>query len=361
MCVLAFLGGPMSALAKTANSLPSESWSVRLATTWRLPSGAYEVGVLQAQSGQALTVVSRVPIPTRAHAVIVEPKGTLLAVARRPGDWLMRLTPQGRVVQKQWIEPDRAFNGHVWASADGRTLCTSETDLSDGQGLLGVRDARTLQKLREWKTHGMDPHAFQRDAEGHWMVANGGIPTLPETGRLKINLSQMDASLVRLHRDSGELLGQWRLDDPRMSLRHMAWSADRKTLGLALQSEHDDAQRKAAAPVLAWFDAAGRGSLRTAPQAENLAGYAGDIAAVSVHTWVVSCPKANRAAWWRGGRWAGTSEAPGVCALLPSQPDRLWLGGADAAHLAPHADVSSAETSSIQLPGIELDNHWVSY
>ena len=217
---------------------------MHLATTWRLPDGRHEAGVLQLQPGQSVSVRSRVALPTRAHAVVAEPGGTLLVVARRPGDWLMRFTREGRVLRKHWIKPDRAFNGHVWVAADGRTLCTTETDLDTAQGLIGVRDAQTLEKIDEWRTHGMDPHALLRDADGHWMVANGGIPTLPETGRAKRDLGAMNASLVRLHRDTGVLMGQWRLDDPRLSLRHLAWN-EQGMLGVALQGEHDEPQAKA--------------------------------------------------------------------------------------------------------------------
>jgi hypothetical protein len=69
----------------------------------------------------------------------------------------------------------------------------------------------------------MDPHELLLDADGSLVVANGGIPALPETGRLKIHMDRMDASLVRLDTRTGALRGQWRLADKRLSLRHIAW------------------------------------------------------------------------------------------------------------------------------------------
>ena len=48
----------------------------------------------------------------------------------------------------------------------------------------------------------------------------------------------MDASLVALHPGNGELLGQWRLADPYLSMRHLAWDARHQRLGIALQAEH---------------------------------------------------------------------------------------------------------------------------
>jgi hypothetical protein len=125
-------------------------------------------------------VSAALDVPTRAHGVWAEAGGTLLAVARRPGDWLLRWRPDaaqgGKAIAWGWIEPDRAFNGHVIASPDGKRLYTTETNLETGQGLIGLRDAATLEKTGEWPTHGMDPHELLLDADGSLVVANGGIP-----------------------------------------------------------------------------------------------------------------------------------------------------------------------------------------
>jgi hypothetical protein len=229
-----------------------------------LGGGARLPGRRAGAARRALQVSAALDVPTRAHGVWAERGGTLLAVARRPGDWLLRWRPEGegggKAIAWGWAEPDRAFNGHVIASPDGKTLYTTETNLETGQGLIGLRDAGTLEKTGEWPTHGMDPHELLLDGDGSLVVANGGIPALPETGRLKIHMNRMDASLVRLDTRNGALLGQWRLADKRLSLRHMAWglapaAGGPRALGIALQAEHDDIAAKiAAAPVLALFD-----------------------------------------------------------------------------------------------------------
>jgi hypothetical protein len=41
-------------------------------------------------------VSAALDVPTRAHGVWAEAGGTLLAVARRPGDWLLRWRPDAR-------------------------------------------------------------------------------------------------------------------------------------------------------------------------------------------------------------------------------------------------------------------------
>jgi hypothetical protein len=286
-------------------------------------------------------------VPTRAHALLREPGGTLLAVARRPGDWLLRWDQAGHALAWRWIEPRRAFTGHV--VSDGRTLYISETDLDTGAGLIGARDAGTLEKRAEWPTHGIDPHQLVLDADGHLLVANGGVPTRPETGRMKLDLERMDSSLVRLDAGSGELLGQWRLADRRLSLRHLAWNG--AILGIALQAEHDDAQAKSRAPVLALFD--GRG-LRAVAAPEPLAGYGGSIVPLGAG-FAVSCPRRQGVAIYGAEGFQTLVDLPEACPLALSQ-GRLWAGGRlRALALATDAD----PTLAAGVPDIRLDNHWV--
>ena len=346
----------------------------QLVTAWEAADG-YRVGIL-ATKGQALEIRSALEVPTRAHGVWVEKTGTLLAVSRRPGDWLLRWTPgsgtDGKALQWAWSDPDRAFNGHVISSADGKWLYTTETDLETGQGLIGVRRATTLEKTAEWPTHGMDPHELLLDDDGSLVVANGGIPALPETGRIKIHLDRMDASLVRLQPSNGALLGQWRLPDQRLSLRHIAWGPARsagtkRLLGLALQGEHADAAAKANAPVLATFD--GRAlRVHEATGGPALSGYGGDIACTS-DSFAVSCPRANGVARWRvDGKWLGFTALNEACALAtvevhaaPRQRSGrhgdssvLWTGGRSSAT----ADDGLGNLQSRLVRDLRIDNHW---
>ncbi|EJL89538.1 hypothetical protein PMI15_00601 [Polaromonas sp. CF318] len=355
----ASLAAPFTASSMAAAHTP------RLVTAWEGENG-YRVGVLT-QRGAALAVSAALDVPTRAHGVWAESGGSLLAVARRPGDWLLRWKPDaaggGQALVWGWIEPDRAFNGHVVASPDGRLLYTTETNLETGQGLIGLRDAATLEKTGEWPTHGMDPHELLLGADGSLMVANGGIPALPETGRLKIHMDRMDASLVRLDTRSGALLGQWRLADQRLSLRHIAWgepvasgAPGQRQLGIALQAEHDDAAAKAAAPVLAMFDGQ-RLQTHDAGPGQQLAGYGGDIAPTA-GGFAVSCPRANGVALWRAdGRWAGFLPLQEACALATAAPGgepSLWAAG----RLAALTQDSRGATRASALKDLRLDNHW---
>jgi hypothetical protein len=334
---------------------------IALAAAWQT-GNEYQVGVLQQDSAGALRIVQALDVPTRAHGLLREASGALLAVARRPGDWLLRWDRAGRAVTWRWIEPQRAFSGHVVVSEDGRTLYTTEIELDTGVGLVGVRDAASLEKSAEWPTHGIDAHELIWDIIGknRLIVANGGVPTRPETGRVKRDLARMDSSLVRLDTGTGELLGQWRLDDRRLSLRHMAWNCEavESVLGIALQAEHDDPAAKASAPVLALFDGH---SLRTAPAPIPLAGYGGDIASLG-RSFAVSCPRAQGVALHSvDGAWRRLIPLEEACALVAT-PAEIWAGGCHAAltlsgEEAPGSAIG--RSAAHPVPDIRLDNHWI--
>lgn len=376
---VAAVGLPVVA-ADAGLAAPSSASAVgqptHLAAAWDEAQG-YCVGVLGGAPavGRALpslSTIASIDVPTRAHGILVEAHGdSLLAVARRPGDWLLRWRPNATkhardkeaAAQWVWNEADRSFNGHVMAgpcvgsSPSPRWIFTTETDLDTGLGLVGVRDAHTLAKLREWPTHGVDPHEMLLDERGLW-VANGGIPTQPETGRAKVELHRMDPSLVCLDPLTGRLLGQWRLLDPRLSVRHLASGAGGR-IGVALQAEHDAQDARRAAPVLAVFDGDGFEAIPM-PEGLSMQGYGGDIAALRDGGFVVSSPKAGCAASWRpDAGWLPAFELPLACALAVSTDGVLWCAGEGRA-LRLAVQGSRSDAPAWLLPaGARLDNHWM--
>ena len=117
-----------------------------------------------------------------------------MAVARRPGDWLVRWHPAQATPHWHWSttdhrHPDCTFNGPrpQWTGrgADGEHLYTTETDVETGASGWRARHARTLEKLAEWPTHGIDAHELIWDLHSPGgptlLVANGGVPTAPES------------------------------------------------------------------------------------------------------------------------------------------------------------------------------------
>ena len=380
VCLPAFPAAPALAKSKAL----AQTSAVHLTAAWTAEDEGF-VGrlLVPAATAQAIQITSQLAVPSRAHGMCCLADGSVVFASRRPGDWLVRLPPPGSQQPEQWlwIEPDRCFNGHVIASADGRHLYTTETNLADSQGLIGVRDAQTMEKVAEWRTGGMDPHQLLLDGQGQLIVANGGIPSQTETGRRKLKLDQMDSSIVRLlPKAGGEIAGLWRLDDPRLSLRHLSWGPamagvpSQQWLGIALQAEHVNPMDRQAAPVLAVWDGKNLqtvpfGSAGTGEHPQHL-GYGGDISACS-QGFVVSCPRANLVTHWcmptaPQQPWSQAKAARLAGAYCVSNPGRyglnaisdpLWIGGQDT--VLEHGQRRSQRHRLARSSPLQLDNHWM--
>ncbi len=342
--------------------------SVRLGASWRGPNAGdtHFAGVLEADwERKTLQIRYAVPLPTRPHGLLAEPDGSLLVTGVRPGAWMLRCDPRGQVSQRLALA-DESKNvrlcGHADGMAGGTLIYTTETDYASGRGRIGVRDAKSLRKMDEWDSHGVEPHQLLIDAQGHLMVANGGVPRTLEDK--KFDLHRMDSSLVQLDGQSGKLLRQWTLADRRLSLRHLAWShsfsRDTRYLGVAMQAEHDDAAQRALAPNLAVLD----GDTLTLPTAHNDGlGYAGDIAGAYDGGFVLSSNKSGMAQVWLQDK--PTELAP-VVKLKETYALTRWNGPnpgggvlvATAAGLVRWHPIAPPVVLPWPQP-MALDNHWV--
>lgn len=352
---------------------------MRLATAWRVaspPAGAPgdRVGVLEVDWTTArIRIASEVPVPGRAHGLLALADGGFAAVANRPGRWLMRCDADGQVQRRIAIDderPRRTFNGHVETSASagvaaaGDWLFTTETDPATGDGWISVRDGRTLARVGEFPAGGRDAHQLLRAPDGTLLVAIGGIVRDLE-GR-RVEPERMAPALVQLAPRDGRLVGRWQLEDPRLSLRHMAWAATAPPgspagtpplLGVALQAEHDRDEQRRVAPTLAVWD--GR-ALRIATHDASAAGYAGDIAAGPGGGFVISAQKARRGLWWHPGRadrLTLVAELTEPCALASVD---------EGAGVVLSAGRGAARWHAREAPGmlpwpvpLAPDNHWV--
>ncbi len=367
---------PFAVAAQSASDAGPASRSTVLAA-WHQDGSATQaagefVGLFELdwQAAQ-VRILSALAVPTRTHGLLVQPDGGFVAVAVRPGAWIVRCDAKGQAVQ--WLRMDsepegRTLDGHVCASADGKWLYTAETSARSGQGWVSVRDSQTLRKVAQWRTYGVEPHQLLLDASGKLMVANGGI--LRAEGDKKRDLHLMDSSLVRMDPATGERLGQWRLKEQRLGIRHMAWSQPLATmgsdpasakplLGIALQNEHDDVIRRRASPVLAVWDG---DTLQTPAQGQDGAGYSGDIVASPDGGFVLSCLRTNTAFQW-------SPKAPEALTVIAQLQD---AGALTNWPLAQHADgvlLGSARGVARWHPslapvflkwpvGLALDNHW---
>ncbi len=245
----------------------------RVATAWLDDQGQAWLGLLRVQR-EGFEVQARLALPGRAHGIARHPDGSLLAAARRPGDWLLRWWPQSGRTQWRWNEPGQHFNGHLLRRADGHWLAT-ETDMDSGEGLLALRDADTLELLDAWPSGGRDPHALLALDGGQVLVANGGLALDAASGRRVIAPGPPDSNLA-LHTQPGAAPRRWQLDDAWLSIRHLARAPDGR-VGIALQAQHTLPAERAAAPLLALWNG---DTLHTvAGSHDGGGGYGGDIAA----------------------------------------------------------------------------------
>ncbi|MDA0191166.1 MAG: DUF1513 domain-containing protein [Proteobacteria bacterium] len=307
------------------------------------------------------------PVPNRVHGLVALPDGGFVAVAYRPGQWLQRIDAGGGVAQRLEMASEgssadaRTLDGHAVLSPDGRWLVTTETQPASGEGWISVRDPQTLKKQAEWRTHGIEPHEARFDASGRLLVANGGI--LRAAGDRKRDLDRMASSLVRLDIDSGELLGQWRVRDPRLSLRHLAVATGnapngKPYVGIAMQAEHDEPARRAAAPIFAVWD----GERLDIPSHMPIGqGYCSDIAPAPDGGFYLNGERANRVFRWhpdKPGELAVIAELERAGALASWRPGDLegvFIGAAR----------GMARWHPVEKPAMlrwpvemALDNHW---
>ncbi len=355
-----------AALPTQVQAAPSGTRAV-LGAAWRGPrdSDPNFAGTLIADwEARILRVGYAVPLPSRPHGLMAEADGGLLVCCARPGTWMLRSDGQGKVVQQIDVqaEGDRRLGGHVITSADGEHLYTTETDFGSGKGKIGVRDRHNLRKIAEWDTHGLDPHQLLLDGQGHLFVANGGIPrTLSDR---KFDIQRMDASLVHIDTSNGKLLGKWKVDDPRLSLRHMAWSRPPQDtdalLGIAMQAEHDLEVDRRRAPILAVFD----GKSLSIPSHENDGiGYAGDIAPALHDGFALSSHQADVANLWHPGL---PDRMRPIIELKAPYAMAGWHGPQDGGGVIVATAYGLARWHPSATPNLlpwpepmALDNHWI--
>jgi len=302
--------GAWSLLGSARAAPTHDAATTRIAAAWRgpRPDDPYFAGVFEADwSQKKLRIQQAIPLPTRPHGLLPEVGGSVLVCGVRPGRWLLRMAADGRIERQINLDDEPGhcrLNGHAIASLYSDVLYTTETDQKSGAGRIGVRDRSSLKKLDEWPSHGREPHQLLIDTDGRVLVANGGIPRT--VSDKKYDLHRMNSSLVRLDGQNGALQQQWTVDDQRLSLRHLAWSAapaGGRLLGVALQAEHETAAERGTAPILAVL----AGDVLHIPtRVADGAGYAGDI-----------CPALN-------GGFALSNNQLGVAQLWhPARPEAL--------------------------------------
>jgi hypothetical protein len=361
-----------------AAALPQLAWAsaaasnggaaMRVAGGWRMNERDFQIGSLAIDWARgSVTTAYAVPTPSLPHAIVPEAGGGFLAVATRPGSWLYRVDAQGQLSHRLTMADEgdlRTLDGHVIASNDGQWLYTGETDRKTGDGWVTVRDVRNLKKVAEFRTHGIDPHQILVDTDGMLLVANGGIPRTPSGD--KRDLDRMDPNLVRMNPANGEKLGIWSLRDKRLSPHHIAWNrpvgsgvGGQRLLGIGLQAEHDEPNKRYEAPLLAVWD----GKELTIPSYMVAKGYAGDVTAGPNGGFVLTAQRANQILLWQPQQAAELTtigEVQNPCGLWPmAEEPGVATGVAIGGGLGLARWHPTEAAAMLRWPaGMTAGNHW---
>jgi hypothetical protein len=363
-----FLQGFCGAMAFAA-------WPARAAT----PSTARYIGcrLKGEESGSAASFdlsgreLFAVDLPARGHDITQRPSAREAAIfARRPGAWFVVIDSEtGAILTHQTAAPDRHYYGHGVYAAGGKLLYVTENDITSGKGVIGVYDATAgYTRLGEFPSGGIGPHDIQLLGDGRTLVvANGGLMTLPDSGREVLNRDTMRSTIDFIDREHGEVTATFELDPGYrdLSLRHLALTPRGEVLfGGQYEGDPEDM------PLLAGIVSAESGIRIFDMPEEELAALNNYIGSVAVdrdgEILAATSPRGNRIAFWNvaSGNFIGSRRMADVCGVAAAPDAREFVvssGNEGCAELVLDADASSpiAVTPLTPLAPQVWDNHLV--
>jgi len=223
----------------------------------RKRDGRFEAVALNATG----RVVQTVQLPARGHSFAIDPpRHRAVAFARQAGFFAAAFTLAGdgepnSVPHIFTPARNRHFYGHGVYLNDGSVLVATENDYDAGRGVLGLYDATptgnergNYRRIGEYDSGGIGPHEVivmpdVGEESGTLCVANGGILTHPDYGKLALNLADMAPSLAYIDAHTGALLEQHSLPPElhRLSIRHLTLDAgDHVWFGCQYMGEASD-------------------------------------------------------------------------------------------------------------------------
>nr|WP_300312501.1 DUF1513 domain-containing protein [Halomonas sp.] len=165
------------------------------------------------------------PAPERCHGGCLHPhQPQAILFARRPGRHFHVLDARHhRELQSIDAGPGYHFYGHGVFDPSGRWLYVTANRLEDAMGLARVYDAdANYAHHHDIELEGIGPHELKLMPDGDTLViALGGIKTHPDSGRIKLNLDDMDPALLLVNRHSGEIQARHRPSHHQLSVRHL--------------------------------------------------------------------------------------------------------------------------------------------
>lgn len=296
----------------------------------RLRDGRHEAVVLEADGSDKHVI----PLPDRGHSFAIDAKrGRAVAFGRQPGFFAYAFALDGRgAVIALPLPKDRHFFGHGVFTPDGERLFATENDFNAGRGVLGVYEvsaAGTYRRVDEIDTGGIGPHEVILMPDGVTLcVANGGILTHPDYGKLELNRETMRSSLAYIDSRNGQLTEQIFLPQAwqHLSMRHLALDAAGcvwagcQYIGPA-SHQPPLVARHARGQALQWYSG-------PSEVLRGMRNYVGSVAAdLSGRTIATSSPVGNCVVFWDAftGDFLGKINMHDGCGVAPAQPSGFLL------------------------------------
>lgn len=328
----------------------------------RKAHGRYEAVVLDVQGRDQLVV----PMPARGHSFALDPgRGRAVVFGRQPGFFAVAFRIDGsQPPMALEAAAERHFFGHGVYLPDGKRMVATENAYEAGKGVLGIYDASeggNYRRIGEFETGGIGPHEVVLLPDGKTLcVANGGILTHPDYGKLELNLDTMRPSLAYIDANDGRLIERVELtqDLHRLSIRHLTLAAD-GAVWFGCQHMGPASER----PPLV-------GRHRMGHEPELFAGsedvlrdcrnYIGSVAAdPSGSVIATSSPVGNQVVYWDAadGRALGVTSLSDGCGVAPLAPGRFLLNSGMGA-LVQAGPSASAQSILTPSSGLSWDNHF---
>lgn len=204
--------------------------------------------------------VRSVATGARGHEVLPHPQrpGRVLLVGRRPGRQMFEVDLlEGRVSEVVDCQDGHHLCGHACFNEQGSLLYSTESNFERGEGRIVVRDALDYRLVASFDSHGVGPHQVVFMPGGRSLaVANGGLLTHPDSGRTVLNGDSMRSTLALVNPETGELLNEFTLREPKASIRHLS-VGDTGALAVGCQMQREAADHDELVPLAALYDEAG--------------------------------------------------------------------------------------------------------
>lgn len=312
----------------------------------------------------------------RGHGLAQNPikPEQVIMFSRRPGTQGIRLNLISKKIDGHFNSAfNRHMHGHGCFSANGKLLYCTESQINNsqgkasGQGKITVRDADSLELIKEFDSYGIGPHEIALMPDGVTLVvANGGLLTHPDSGRKILNLDSMRSSLNYIDSRNGKLISEHALAENKASIRHLDVAHD-GTVAIALQVQRQAMNNNELTPLAAVHKQGQSIKMFNAPEAltTKLNDYMGSVVIHNQQRLAAfASPKGDLLMFWHLDDLSlqGYHGFHDVCGLTLSQDNKYFVlsNSTGKIRLINASSLKLEKEKSLSFSQTSWDNHMIS-